>query len=190
MIAYKKLIYDEEAPLYPLVISPVHGDPWILKDGLMYLSVPPESVTPRSATGIYSAKSWRDKRLETYFGDVMELQIGGVVIEGDYGYRSSEAAVTRQVHAGWRGGEGVVLADTLVSYSDKLPDEHIEYIVYLLYRYKRYFSLDTVIMMCRNHERRVIINKMIKQNPQYEELKHWRNELSNMRKRIQKHGYR
>lgn len=177
IVAYKKLIYDEGAPRYPLALSPVYGTPWALKDGLLYHSVPHELVNLQTSFGIYSIKSPHDERLNSYYGYLVELQIGGVVIEGEHGYRSSEAAVTRVFEVGNVEYESAVLADALIKYANKLPSEHLEYIVHLLYRQEKYFALDMVERLCRFSTLSMVHN-VIRNYPQYPSLDSWRRSLS------------
>lgn len=142
MIAYKRLVYDDNAPRYPIVVSPVFVRPWVLKNGLMYYSIPPYE-TIEAGYGVHSLKSPTDPRLSSYAGDLVELQIGGTVVEGENGYRSSEASVTKVISNKKQfpfdtfSDDSVLLA-LLISFFEYVPESHMEYIVRRLLLHRRY----------------------------------------------------
>ncbi len=100
ILAYKRLVYD---PVDCMFYSPSQGDPW---DGGFLVS--PIKPTNDNHCGIYTMKSPVSRTLNSYcftFFDgrgglenyLVEVEIGGVVLEGDEGFRSEEAVIRRVI---------------------------------------------------------------------------------------------
>lgn len=91
MIAYKRIVIIE-TDCGPIPLSPLQGTPWRLIDGLFRLTCDLE-LRETNPFGIYSLIAPGDYELDLYPGVIAEVSIGGTVIVGAHGYRSSEAAI-------------------------------------------------------------------------------------------------